>query len=324
MADVKKGGIVAAAKESGVVATGAAQQTVAAVFNSLLDKENYRTRLNDLLKERAPQFMASIVELVNSSPELQKVFASAPHTIIRSALRAASYDLPIDAGMGYAYILPFNNKQKDGSYRYEAQFIMGYRGMLQLAIRTGVYQKINVVDVREGELIKYDRLTEDVEVNFIEDEDVRNAKPIVGFLGYYRLVNGMEKTIYMSRKAIDAQEVKNRKGKFMNPVWKNDWESMAAKTVLRKLIGKWGIMSVNYRPASPDMLALAEKVAHEGFDDEDVPTVTQTVKVAYEEVPQEQPEQEQAPDIPFGDAPTEDERKQLIEDAFGVAADKSK
>lgn len=148
---------------------------------------------------------------------------------------------------------------------------MGYKGMIQLAQRTGAYKTINVIDVREGELKSYNRLTEEVEFEFIEDEDERNAKEIIGWCGYFKLVNGAEKTIYMTKKQIIAHEEKNRKGKFMGKGWREDFNAMAEKTVLRKLIGKWGLMSIQYQKADRATIAAAEAISKGQFDDEDVP-----------------------------------------------------
>ena len=138
---------------------------------------------------------------------MQRAFYDAPVTVIQSALKVATFNLPIDPNLGYAYIVPFNNtvKNPDGSIRkrIEASFIMGYKGMNQLALRTGVYKTINVVDVREGELKSYNRLTEDIELDFVEDDEEREKLPIIGWVGYYRLINGTEKTIYMTRKQIE-------------------------------------------------------------------------------------------------------------------------
>ena len=171
------------------------KKSIALIMNEMLDSNGIKARINELLGKRSAQFAGSLVSLVNADANLQKVFAQAPMTIIQAGLRAAAYDLPVDPGLGYAYIVPFNNtvKDKDGKEfkRMEATFIMGYKGMYQLAMRTGVYKKLNVVDVREGELKKYNRLTEDIEIEFIENEDEREVKPIIGYCGYFRLVNGM-------------------------------------------------------------------------------------------------------------------------------------
>lgn len=263
---------ISAAVQQRATASAPSTASVGVMLNSLLDREGYRKRFDELLGKRAPQFVSSIVSMVNGDKNLQKAFMNAPITVIQSALKAATFDLPIDPTLGYAYIVPFNNRKDDGSYVMEASFVIGYRGLLQLAMRTGAYEKINVVDVREGELVSYNRLTEDVELEFVEDEDERDALPIIGWCGYYRLTNGMEKTIYMSRKQIVKHEEKNRKGKYMGKGWRTDFDAMAAKTVLRRLIGKWGILSIDYQmKADASTMAAAEALATGKIDDMEAP-----------------------------------------------------
>ena len=253
------------AREAAAVQQNPAGASISVMLNSLLDREGYRRRFDDLLGRRAPQFVSSIVSMVNADKNLQEAFRNAPLTVIQSALKAATYDLPIDTTLGYAYIVPFRNKGT-----MEATFILGYKGMLQLALRTGVYKTINVVDVREGELKRYDRLTEEVEIDFVEDEDEREALPIVGWAGYFRLVNGTEKTIYMTRKQIEAHEKKHRKGQYMGKGWRDDFEAMARKTVLRRLLGTWGIMSIDYQRADAATVAAADAIATGQWDGEDI------------------------------------------------------
>lgn len=131
-----------------------AARSVNQIINGLLDGEAMRKRFDDLLGKRAPQFISSLVTLVNATPQLQQAIYEAPMTVIQAALKAVSYDLPIDPSLGYAYIVPFNNtvKDADGSMykRMEAAFVMGYKGMNQLAMRTGAYKTINVMDVRDA------------------------------------------------------------------------------------------------------------------------------------------------------------------------------
>ena len=225
-----------------------ASQTVNQLMNSILDGEGMRKRFNDLLGKRAPQFVSSVVSMVNADKTMQMAFYEAPMTVIQAALKAASFDLPIDQNLGYAYIVPFKNYKKDiGKSVYEATFILGWKGMHQLALRTGAYKTLNVVDIREGELKSYNRLTEEVVVDFVEDEAEREKLPVIGYVGYYRLVNGAEKTIYMSKAAIEAHERKFRKGEYQGKGWRDDWDAMARKTVYRQLIGKWGVMSIDYQ-----------------------------------------------------------------------------
>jgi recombination protein RecT len=144
----------------------------------------------------------------------------------------------------------------------EASFILGWKGMHQLALRTGAYKTINVVDIREGELKSYNRLTEEVNIQFVEDDTEREALPIIGYVGYYRLVNGAEKTIYMTKQQIENHEKKFRKGDYMGKGWKDDWDAMARKTVYRRLIGKWGVMSIDYQNRG-DAMNLANQMEEE-------------------------------------------------------------
>lgn len=247
------------------------QMSVTALVNSMLDKDGMRKRFDELLGKRTPQFVSSIVSMVNADKNLQQAFYESPMTVIQASLKAAMFDLPIDQSLGYAYIVPFKNYKKDlGAKKMEATFILGWKGMHQLALRTGAYKTINVVDVREGELKSYNRLTEEVKIDFIEDEDARDALPIIGYVGYYRLVNGAEKTVYMSTKSIAAHEKKFRKGEFQGKGWREDWDAMARKTVYRILIGKWGVMSIDYQTRGEgEQLAdaIAADIQEEGLID---------------------------------------------------------
>lgn len=240
--------------------TEAGKQTVNALMNSLLDSEGMRARFDSLLGKRAPQFVSSLITLVNADQNLQKAFYEAPMTIIQAGLKAASFDLPIEPSLGFAYIVPFNN-YKDGQKKTEATFIMGYKGLVQLCLRTGAYSRIpDAVDVREGELVSYDRLTGDAVFNWIEDEDERDKLPIIGYVGYFRLKNGAEKTLYMSKKQIDAHEKKNRKGQYMGKGWKDDYDAMAKKTVIRRLINHYGLMSIDYQSGDEATVKAAQAV----------------------------------------------------------------
>lgn len=264
----------------------AAAPHVTALVNTFLDRDGMRKRFDELLGKRSPQFISSIVSMVNADKNMQQAFCEAPMTVIQSALKAATFDLPIDQNLGYAYIVPFRNYKKDsGKKVMEATFILGWKGMHQLALRTGAYKTINVVDIREGELKSYNRLTEEVGIDFIEDETEREKHPVIGYVGYYRLVNGAEKTIYMSVKAIENHEKKFRKGEYMGKGWRDDWDAMARKTVYRILIGKWGVMSIDYQTADEGkQLAdvMAEDARAEGVIDSeyvDIPVDNATGEV---------------------------------------------
>lgn len=244
------------------------QTSVVALLNDMLDRDGMRKRFDELLGKRAPQFISSVVSMVNADKNLQQAFYESPMTVIQSSLKAAMFDLPIDQSLGYAYIVPFKNYKKDlGAKKMEATFILGWKGMHQLALRTGAYKTINVVDVREGELKRYNRLTEEVDIDFVEDEDAREALPVIGYVGYYRLINGAEKTVYMSVKAITAHEKKFRKGEYQGKGWRDDWDAMARKTVYRILIGKWGVMSIDYQTRDAGK-QLADVIAADAQEEE--------------------------------------------------------
>lgn len=272
-----------------------ASKNVSALFNAMLSKDGYQKRFNELLGKRAPQFIGSLVSMINDDPRMVQAFYDAPISIIKAALRAASYDLPIDPMLGQAYVVPFYNSRKE---KMEAVFILGYKGMYQLAVRTGCYKRINVINIREGELIRWNRLTEEIEIQFIEDDDEREKLPIIGYCGYFELTNGMEKTIYMTSKQIENHEKKFRKGDYMGKGWKEDWDSMASKTVLRRLLGKWGLLSINYQTADEATIRLAESVASGNLDDENTLINVGTIDAETGEVITT-PKQTIDPDAPF-------------------------
>lgn len=262
-------------------ATGVAKQSVSVLMNSMLDSEGYRKRFNDLLGKRSAQFVSSMVTMVTASPQLQKAFQDSPLTIIQSALKAAAFNLPIDPALGQAYIVPFNDYK---SGKTNAQFIMGYKGLIQLAIRTGAYSKLNVTDVRQGELISFDRLTEDIEISFVQDETEREKLPIIGYCCFFRLTNGFEKCVYMSLDQIEAHEKRHRKGRDRSPIWNTDFDAMAKKTVLRLTLSKWGLLSIDYQTADEQTVQAAQDIASGAIDDESEDTVTVTPeKVTTEE-----------------------------------------
>ena len=274
---------------------------VNAMLNHILDGEGMRKRFDELLGKRTPQFLSSLVTLINADVSLQKAFREAPMTVVQAALKAATFDLPIEPSLGYAYIVAFNNsvKQPNGSFekRMEATFILGYKGMEQLCLRTGAYSRIpDAVDVREGELISYDRLTGDAEFSWIEDEDEREKLPIIGYAGYLRLKNGAEKTIYMTRKQIEAHEKKFRKGQYMGKGWREDFDNMARKTVLRRLIGKYGLMSIQYRDGDESQVKLAQAVA----DGDDFP---ETIPEPTDSIPATVPETGEVIDADYSEMP---------------------
>lgn len=238
----------------------AARQSISQLVNAFIDGNAMRKRFEDLLGKRTPQFVSSLCQLITADKNMTEAFQQNPMSIVSSALKVASFDLPLEPSLGFAYIMPFRDRDKGMT----ATFVIGYKGMVQLALRAGAYSRVpDAVDVREGELVSYDRLTGDCEIKWIEDEAEREATPVVGYAGYFRLKNGAEKTIYMSKAAIEAHERKNRKGDYMGKGWRDDWDAMAKKTVIRRLISHYGLMSIDYQQGSEETVKLAEAVMNE-------------------------------------------------------------
>ena len=207
---------------------------IASSVKGLMDSPAVKKRFEEVLCERAPQYMSSIVNLVNSDVNLKKC---EPMSVIASCMVAATMDLPVDKNLGYAWVVPYGTK---------AQFQMGYKGYIQLALRTGQYKAINVVEIREGELINWNPLSEEVEIDFTQ----RKSDKVIGYAGYFKLLNGFEKTVYWSKEDIEAHAKKFSKTySFKNGVWQTDFDSMANKTVLRNLLSKWGILSIEMQKA---------------------------------------------------------------------------
>lgn len=233
------------------------QAGVMAAINEILDGNKMRKRFDELLGKRTPQFLGSLVSLINADVNLQEAMRDSPITVVQSALKAATFDLPIDPSLGFAYIVAFRNG-KTGLK--EATFIMGYKGMTQLCLRTGAYCDIpTATDVREGELVRNDRLR-GPEFNWIEDDAKREKLPIIGYAAHLSLKNGASKDVYWSKEKIEAHERKNRKGQYQGKGWRDDWDAMACKTVLRHLISHYGLLSIDYQQGDQETVRLAQAV----------------------------------------------------------------
>lgn len=206
------------------------QPTTVQTLKGLLASPTLKKRFEEILDKRAPQFMTSIVNLYSSEKTLQKCD---PMSVISSAMVAATLDLPVDKNLGYAWIVPYGN---------QAQFQLGYKGYIQLALRTSQYRAINVIEVYEGQLKRWNPLTEELELDFEE----KQSDKVIGYAGFFELINGFRKTVYWTREQIETHRKKYSKSDFG---WKNDFDAMAKKTVLKSLLSKWGILSIEMQNA---------------------------------------------------------------------------
>ena len=216
------------------------KQTTLTRVKSLLGSEQVKQKFEEVLKDKASGFIASITSLVSSSQNFEGV---EPMTIMQSAMVAATLDLPINPNLGFAYVVPYAGK---------AQFQMGYKGFIQLALRTGQYRLLNATEVYEGELVSRNKITGEIVI----DGDKRTSDKIVGYVGFFRLINGFEKTLYMSIEEMEkhakrySQTYKStKKWVVEQSKWTTDFDAMALKTVIKLILSKYGILSVELQKA---------------------------------------------------------------------------
>lgn len=203
------------------------------LFNQTITSPNVQAYLQNVLGEKKAEFVNNITALVSNNAQLQEC---EPKTLMFAALKATALDLPLDPNLGFAHVIPFKNN-KTGII--EAQFQIGYKGIAQLSIRSGQFKTINVTDVREGELKGRDRRTGYVTIEWIEDEKKRNDAKVIGYLGYFKLLNGYEKESYWSLEELNKHGVQySQTYKKGYGVWKDNFDAMAKKTVLKLMLNK--------------------------------------------------------------------------------------
>ena len=214
---------------------------------SLLESESVKTRIEEILGKNAATFATSVIQIQQSN----KLLVNAdPQSIIGAALTSATLNLPLNNSLGYAYLIPFNERQSNGTYLSKAQFQIGYKGFHQLAMRSGQFKTIHATDVKEGEIESRDRLTGEMTFNFIEDDNVREKTKTIGYISYFRLLNGFEAYHYMSSKEMESHAKKfSQTYKKGFGLWKDDLYSMALKTVLKLLLSKKAPLSIDMQKA---------------------------------------------------------------------------
>lgn len=278
-----------------------------------LQNDAVKKQINQVVGgKNGTRFISSIVSAVQSTPALQE--CTSP-SIVNAALLGEALNLSPSPQLGQFYMVPFDNRKKGCK---EAQFQLGYKGYIQLAERSGYYKKLNVLAIKEGELIRYDPLDEEIEVELIDDDVIREETPAMGYYAMFEYENGFRKTMYWSKKKMMAHAEKYspafsrnggaktlellEQGKISekdlwkySSFWFKDFDGMALKTMLRQLISKWGIMSIDLQKAiDKDMAVIQEdgsadyvENAADESDDDNV--------VAEQEIKEVQPETK-APD----------------------------
>lgn len=209
-----------------------------ATLKSMINDERTKNKFKEMLGNKAAGFLTSLMNTTNGNAQLQQ---ADPNSILKAGAIAATLDLPIDPNLGFAYIVPYNNKGKN-----EAQFQMGYKGFVQLAIRTGQYKRINVTELYEGQFESYDPITDELKYNL----DNRLSDEITHYVAYFQTINGFEKYNVMSKEEIENHAKKFSKTYgYKGSSWQTNFNTMAKKTVLKLLLSKFGILSIEMQTA---------------------------------------------------------------------------
>ena len=218
-------------------------------LTAYLTQDAVKDQINKVVGGKDGQRFISAIISATTNPTLQEC---SNQSILSGALLGESLKLSPSPQLGQYYLVPYNDNKKGKV----AQFQLGYKGYIQLAIRSGQYKKLNVLAIKEGELINFDPLNEEIEVQLIPDEEEREKAVTIGYYAMFEYTNGFKKTMYWSKSKMEAHALKyspgfasDRKKGTAYTFWSKDFDGMAYKTMLRQLISKWGIMSIEMATA---------------------------------------------------------------------------
>lgn len=246
------------AKNQSLVKTAPPQNAVGAI-KQMTNDPKMLARFQNVLGQKAPQFLASVVSAVSNNKQLQK---ATPMSVMGAAMVAAILNLDINPSLGFSAIVPYecNRKDDDGNWikTTEGQFQIMTKGFVQLAIRSGQYRNINVTEVYSDEFEGEDIITGEVLMRPVADgyRSKGDSSKIVGYVAYFELISGFRKTVYWSKEKILNHAKKfskswdTRNGSFRkNSAWDSNFEAMCRKTVLKNALSSWGILSVEMQKA---------------------------------------------------------------------------
>lgn len=231
-----------------------------------MSQENIKNLVQQAVGQNAQSFTTAIISAVSNNPDLQKC---SQVTILSAALQGEALKLSPSPQLGQYYMVPFNKKDKQGNIvSVSAQFILGAKGYKQLAMRSGQYRDIDVLEIKEGEYKGRDKATGKQLFEFIEDDDVREEKSTIGYMAYFELLNGFRKTVYWTKnkmikhadtysQAFSADKyddyingkVPQKELYKYSSFWYKNFTEMAFKTLLRYLLSQWGVMSIEMQKA---------------------------------------------------------------------------
>ena len=215
-------------------------------FTAVINSDGYKRMINNTLGNptKAARFVTAITSAVSTNPALAECEAS---TIVSAGLLGEGLNLSPSPQLGQYYLVPFKDRKNN---RTVAQFQLGYKGYIQLAIRSGQYKKLNVLPIKESELISFNPLEEEIQVQLIEDETARENAPTIGYYAMFEYTNGFKKAMYWSKQKMESHAEKYSQGYRAHKgytFWEKDFDAMACKTMLRQLISKWGTLSIEFQ-----------------------------------------------------------------------------
>lgn len=258
--------------------------------------------------KNATRFISSVISAVQTNPQLQEC---TNQSILSAALQGEALNLPPSPQLGYFWMVPYNNKKKGCK---EAQFQLSAKGYKQLAMRTGQYLDIDVLYIHEGEYLGRDKFTGKQKFEFIEDDDVRESTPIIGYLAYFEMLNGFKKQLYWTKskmekhadkysQAFSLEDAKKlAEGKIpqsdlwkYSSYWYTSFDEMAEKTMIRQLLSKWGMLSTEMAQAyDADMAVINEDGSKEYVDNQPNVIDSEEINQEVQNAQQESPEQSNA------------------------------
>lgn len=239
-----------------------ANMTTVPQLKSLLSGEAVKSRFQEILGKKASGFISSVLSCVNSNNLLQ---TAEPQSVLNSAVIAATLDLPVNPNLGFAAIVPYNDRKKGVCV---AQFQLQYKGLIELCLRSGQFTALIDEVVYDGQLVKKNKFTGE----YIFDEDAKVSDKVIGYMAYFRLVNGFEKTFYMTIEEVQAHAKKySQSYKSGYGVWKDDFDIMARKTVLKLLLSKYAPKSIEMQRAiTLDQAAIKGDLTNTSVDEAEI------------------------------------------------------
>lgn len=241
------------------------QKTPAQRTKAIFERDDIKQKLQEMLGKKAPGFITSVLSSIQANDMLKN---ADPNSVYMSAMMAASLDLPINSNLGLAYLIPYNIRQQDGSFKQVAQFQIGYKGFIQLALRSGQFKTISAAPIFTGQIVGEDPL-KGYEFDWNKKED----ETVIGYASYFQLLNGFEKTLYMTNAQLEAHGGKYSKTfKHKRGLWNTDFESMARKTVLKLLLQRYAPLSIEMQKATISDQAVINDWETMDVDYQDNPT----------------------------------------------------